>query len=59
MSGANNEQLRPPPSWDKFEEICADHFLRICKDNQHDRAGQGNSASMTTARIAELMRDEA
>lgn len=29
MSDADNEQLRPPPSWDKFEEICADLFSRI------------------------------
>ncbi|WP_439408578.1 hypothetical protein ACNJX9_09640 [Bradyrhizobium sp. DASA03076] len=43
MSDANNEQLRPPPSWDKFEEICADLFSRIWKDNQlvrYGRAGQ-------------------
>lgn len=26
MSDADNEQLRPPPSWDKFDEICADFF---------------------------------
>lgn len=29
MSDADNEQLRPPPSWDKFDEICADLFSRI------------------------------
>lgn len=43
MSDANNEQLRPPPSWDKFEEICADLFSRIWKDDQlvrYGRAGQ-------------------
>ncbi|MGY4426343.1 hypothetical protein ACVWY2_008792 [Bradyrhizobium sp. JR6.1] len=40
MSDANNEQLRPPPSWDKFEEICADLFSRIWKDNQVVRYGR-------------------
>jgi len=43
MSDANNEQPRPPPSWDKFEEISADLFSRIWKDNQlvcYGRAGQ-------------------
>ncbi|WP_407193767.1 tetratricopeptide repeat protein [Bradyrhizobium sp. STM 3566] len=32
MSDSNNEQLRPPPDWDKFEEICADLFSRIWDD---------------------------
>jgi hypothetical protein len=43
MSDANNEQLPPPPSWDKFEEICADLFSRICNDTKlvrYGRAGQ-------------------
>ena len=40
MSDANNEQLLPPPSWDKFEEICADLFSRICKDTQLVRYGR-------------------
>jgi hypothetical protein len=26
MPNANNEQLRPPSSWDEFEDICADLF---------------------------------
>jgi hypothetical protein len=39
MSDANNEQLRPPPSWDKFEEICADLFSRIWNDPQVVRYG--------------------
>lgn len=44
MSDANNEQLRPPPSWDKFEEICADLFSRIWDDPQAIRYGtQGQS----------------
>src|SRR5258705_3282546 len=40
MSDANNEQLRPPPSWDKFEEICADLFSRIWNDSQLVRYGR-------------------
>jgi len=59
MSDANNEQPRPPPSWDRFEEICADLFSRIWKDNQlvrYGRAGQDNTASISMARIAELTR---
>ncbi|NOJ41056.1 HTH domain-containing protein [Bradyrhizobium australiense] len=39
MSDANNEQLRPPQSWDKFEEICADLFSRIWNDTQLVRYG--------------------
>jgi hypothetical protein len=39
MSDANNEQLRPPPSWDKFEEICADLFSRIWDDPEVVRYG--------------------
>ncbi|WP_316225201.1 MULTISPECIES: hypothetical protein [unclassified Bradyrhizobium] len=40
MSDANNEQLLPPPSWDKFEEICADLFSRIWNDTQLVRYGR-------------------
>lgn len=40
MSDANNEQLRPPPSWEKFEEICADLFSRIWNDTQLVRYGR-------------------
>ena len=40
MSDAGNEQLRPPPSWDKFEEICADLFARIWTDDQLVRYGR-------------------
>lgn len=40
MSDAGNEQLRPPPSWDKFEEICADLFVRIWADDQLVRYGR-------------------
>jgi hypothetical protein len=40
MSDANNEQLLPPPSWDKFEEICADLFSRIWGDTQLVRYGR-------------------
>jgi hypothetical protein len=40
MSDANNEQLRPPPSWDKFEEISADLFSRIWGDSQLVRYGR-------------------
>jgi hypothetical protein len=43
MSDANNEQLRPPQSWDKFEEICADLFARIWDDAhvvRYGRSGQ-------------------
>ena len=41
VSDANNEQLLPPPSWDKFEEICADLFSRIWNDTQLVRYGRG------------------
>lgn len=44
MSDANNEQLRPPPSWDKFEEICADLFSRIWDDPQVVRYGTSGQA---------------
>jgi tetratricopeptide (TPR) repeat protein len=44
MSDANNEQLRPPPSWDKFEEICADLFSRIWNDAQVVRYGTSGQA---------------
>jgi hypothetical protein len=44
MSDANNEQLRPPPSWDKFEEICADLFSRIWGDPQVVRYGTRGQA---------------
>jgi len=44
MSDANNEQLRPPPSWDKFEEICADLFARIWNDPQVVRYGTRGQA---------------
>ena len=40
MSDANNEQLLPPPSWDKFEEICADLFSRIWGDTLLGRYGR-------------------
>ncbi|MGJ5134358.1 HTH domain-containing protein [Bradyrhizobium oligotrophicum] len=40
MSDANNEQLLPPPSWDKFEEMCADLFSRIWNDTQLVRYGR-------------------
>jgi hypothetical protein len=40
MSDANNEQLRPPPSWDKFEDICADLFSRIWNDTLLVRYGR-------------------
>jgi hypothetical protein len=40
MSDANNEQLYPPPSWSKFEEICADLFSRIWNDTQLVRYGR-------------------
>ncbi|WIG52198.1 MAG: hypothetical protein OJF48_003116 [Afipia sp.] len=40
MSDANNEQLQPPPSWEKFEEICADLFSRIWDDPQLVRYGR-------------------
>lgn len=40
MSDANNEQLLPPASWDKFEEICADLFSRIWGDTQLVRYGR-------------------
>ncbi|WP_316169055.1 MULTISPECIES: hypothetical protein [unclassified Bradyrhizobium] len=40
MSDSNNEQLRPPVSWDKFEEICADLFERIWNDYQLVRYGR-------------------
>jgi hypothetical protein len=40
MSDANNEQLLPPASWDKFEEICADLFSRIWGDTQLARYGR-------------------
>jgi hypothetical protein len=40
MSDANNEQLLAPPSWDKFEEICADLFSRIWGDTQLVRYGR-------------------
>lgn len=44
MSDANNEQLRPPPSWEKFEEMCADLFARIWGDPHTVRYGrQGQS----------------
>ena len=39
----SDEQLTPPASWDKFEEMCADLFSRIWKDPQvvrHGRSGQ-------------------
>ena len=44
MSDANNEQLRPPPSWDKFEEIRADLFSRIWDDPQVVRYGTRGQA---------------
>ncbi len=44
MSDSNNEQLRPPPSWDKFEEICADLFSRIWDDPQVVRYGTRGQA---------------
>jgi hypothetical protein len=44
MSDSNNEQLRPPPSWDKFEEICADLFSRIWSDPQVVRYGTRGQA---------------
>src|SRR5882724_337187 len=40
MSDANNEQLLPPSSWEKFEEICADLFSRIWNDTQVVRYGR-------------------
>jgi tetratricopeptide (TPR) repeat protein len=40
MSDSNNEQLRPPPSWDRFEEMCADLFGSIWKDSQLVRYGR-------------------
>lgn len=44
MSDANNEQFRPPPSWDKFEEICADLFSRIWDDAEVVRYGTRGQA---------------
>jgi hypothetical protein len=39
----SDEQLHPPASWDKFEEICADLFSRIWNDPElvrYERSGQ-------------------
>lgn len=44
MSDSNHEQLRPPPSWDKFEEICADLFSRIWDDPAAVRYGTSGQA---------------
>jgi hypothetical protein len=44
MSDSNQEQLRPPPSWDKFEEICADLFSKIWDDPEVVRYGTGGQA---------------
>ncbi|MFH0302497.1 hypothetical protein AAFX91_36080 [Bradyrhizobium sp. 31Argb] len=46
MSDANNEQLRPPPSWEKFEEICADLFARIWNDPNVVRYGTSGQAQL-------------
>lgn len=44
MSDANYEQLRPPPTWEAFEEICADLFSRLWNDPQVVRYGRGGQA---------------
>ncbi|MCP3463582.1 hypothetical protein [Bradyrhizobium sp. CCGUVB23] len=36
----SDEQLHPPASWDKFEEICADLFSRIWNDPELVRYGR-------------------
>ncbi|MBK3662593.1 hypothetical protein JJE66_15245 [Bradyrhizobium diazoefficiens] len=36
----SDEQLHPPASWDKFEEICADLFSRIWSDPELVRYGR-------------------
>lgn len=44
MSDSNHEQLRAPPSWDKFEEICADLFSKIWDDPETVRYGTSGQA---------------
>ncbi|WP_407114478.1 hypothetical protein [Bradyrhizobium sp. LMG 9283] len=58
MSDATSEQLRPPPSWDKFEEIRADLFRALEGQStvRYGRRGKDNAASTSMARIAELAR---
>ncbi|MGV7219684.1 hypothetical protein [Bradyrhizobium sp. UFLA05-112] len=47
----SDEQLRPPASWDKFEEICADLFSRVWKTQNSSVTGEaarGKRASTYT-----------
>jgi len=43
MPSPNTEELNPPASWDEFEDICADLFMREWNDPnvvRYGRSGQ-------------------